>query len=283
MRQLELSSAGSLMPDPTVGPEIIGPLCSMHINEMQCQGFNSAAPLVAFTSTTEFILHQLSIMAKAYTLPISEPLLEVIQREVFALEHLRRVLLETNTWDETPFIFCHLDLREGNIIVDDDLNIISIIDWEWAGSIPRQFFTPPSWIAGQGPSHITGPKYRAEFEQFHEVLLAKSEVSDAHYQLAKEWDLQLLDRTELPVAQLLHHHSRLSAIFFRSLYPKLFEAPEEDVISEFFNRHQERASEAHQRFESSQEYTQDLKDSGLFVPDKRKELDLRMKQLQNLR
>ncbi|EER37404.1 conserved hypothetical protein [Histoplasma capsulatum H143] len=48
-----------------------------------------------------------------------------------------------------PFILMHGDFRPPNIFVDDDLNIISIIDWEWSHTVPPQMFVPPSWITGQ--------------------------------------------------------------------------------------------------------------------------------------
>ncbi|KAM5494937.1 hypothetical protein MaudMau93_000235 [Microsporum audouinii] len=47
-----------------------------------------------------------------------------------------------------PFILMHGDLRPPNIFVDDNLNIISVIDWEWSHTVPPQMFLPPSWITG---------------------------------------------------------------------------------------------------------------------------------------
>ncbi|EEP78740.1 predicted protein [Uncinocarpus reesii 1704] len=48
-----------------------------------------------------------------------------------------------------PFVLMHGDLQPPNIFVDDDLNIVSVIDWEWSHTIPLQMFLPPSWITGQ--------------------------------------------------------------------------------------------------------------------------------------
>ena len=94
-----------------------------------------------------------------------------------------------------PFVLSHLDLRWPNIIVDDDLDILAVIDWEWTGSIPRQLFTPPSWIAGQEPPFVTGDEYRAEFAHFREILLIKADTSDACHLLSEEWDFELLSST----------------------------------------------------------------------------------------
>lgn len=73
MSQLELSSAGSLMPDPNGGPDsVIGPLLSMHVNELQIQGLKAIAPNAAFKTATEFTLFQHRAMMEAYRLPMSE-------------------------------------------------------------------------------------------------------------------------------------------------------------------------------------------------------------------
>ncbi|KXX82319.1 putative choline kinase 3 [Madurella mycetomatis] len=112
-------------------------------------------------------------------------------------------------------VLSHLDLRWPNIIVDDYLNNLVIIDWEWTGSIPRQLFTLPFWV------------YREEFTQFRSVILYKSETSDLCRQLAEE---------TLPIAELLRRLSQLIAIFYQALYPKLFEASRDKVVPQFFER-----------------------------------------------
>lgn len=281
MRQLEFPFAGSLIPDPNGGPDpIIGPLSSIHINELQVQGFQTAAPRAAFKSATDFVLHQLSVMSEAYRLPMSEQTLGTAQCELFALTHLERELSSfTNAdWDEGPFVLSHLDLRWPNIIVNDDLDILAIIDWEWTGSIPRQLFTPPFWIAGRESPSIAGDEYREEFTHFRKVILKKSETSDLCRQLAEEWDVDLLNTKTLPIAELLRHHSQLIAIFYQALYPKLFEASRDEVVPQFFERSENRelASEVQRRWENSERYTQYLKDNQLFVPNKELELTRRL-------
>lgn len=294
LHQLELPSAGSLIPGVAGGSgPIVGPLCSMHVNEMQLHGSEAAAPPppAPFISTNDFILHQLSLIKEAYRLPNAEQSLEDAQREAFALTHLHQLLLadfvRTDAQDDGPFVLCHLDLRGDNIIVDDDLQIQAIIDWEWAGSVPRQFFTPPFWIAGLGPSYVTGKEYRTELVQFHKVLLARSDTSQAHRLLSREWDPEVLFRKRLlPIAMMLQHHSRLVAIFFRALYPELFEGPDMDVVPSFFERHKNRdlAAEARRQFEKSERFTQHLQGMGIKTkPDtaaeKRQELARRVEKL----
>lgn len=106
-----------------------------------------------------------------------------------------------------------------------------------------------------------GEEYRSELAQFHKVLLARSETSEAHCLLFKEWDPEVLFRKRLlPVAIMLQHHSRLVAVFFRALYPELFEDLEMDVVRGFFERHGDLAVEARWQFERSERFTRHLQD-----------------------
>lgn len=273
MRGLEFSSAGSLMPDPRGGPEpVIGPLSTIQINELQVDGVD-IGPTTAFTSATDYIRYQFKIMTETYWLPVSEQSLETAQLEVFALEHLKREIPEfiDARYENGPFVLSHLDLCCPNILVDDDLNIRAVIDWEWAAAVPRKLFTPPCWIAERcGPADVAGPRYRAEYAKFHEIILAKRETSDAHHRLAEEWTLDLPDSAGLAIALLLQHHSQLIDIFCLALYPKLFAAPRKEVVPRLFEQSENRdlAREVQRRHAASERYTRYLKDNGLFVPSK---------------
>jgi len=57
---------------------------------------------------------------------------------------------------ETPeYVFCHNDLSQHNIIVDEEtLKINAIIDWEYAGFFPTEFDSP--FYLRKGPSVAIG-------------------------------------------------------------------------------------------------------------------------------
>lgn len=48
-----------------------------------------------------------------------------------------------------PFILKHGDLHLPNIMVDEDLNIVSVLDWEFSHTIPFQMFVPPFWLTNK--------------------------------------------------------------------------------------------------------------------------------------
>lgn len=49
-------------------------------------------------------------------------------------------------YNHGPFVLMHGDLGPYNILVDANLNILSILDWEWSRTVPIQLFVPPSWL-----------------------------------------------------------------------------------------------------------------------------------------
>jgi hypothetical protein len=49
-----------------------------------------------------------------------------------------------------PFVFTLTDLHQSNIFVDSEWHITSLIDLEWACSLPIQLQSPPYWLSGRG-------------------------------------------------------------------------------------------------------------------------------------
>jgi aminoglycoside phosphotransferase (APT) family kinase protein len=54
-----------------------------------------------------------------------------------------------------PFVLVHGDLELFNLLVDDNMDIIAVLDWEWSRVVPRQFFIPPL-VARDSRHHQNG-------------------------------------------------------------------------------------------------------------------------------
>ncbi|KAK1768897.1 kinase-like domain-containing protein [Phialemonium atrogriseum] len=253
LRQQEFDYAGSLLPDPDGGlAPILGPSLSMQLNELQIDQGNSAVPTARFASAVDFAFHQYHILDQKYRLPASD-------------------MSELNTQLENhgPFVLAHTDLRWSNIIVDEDLNIQGVIDWEWASTVPRQFFMPPTWIARRPPDSMAGVHYRIEYRWFYDILEAKAATSEPCHQLAEEWGRNLMKRVDLPLAVTLRHHNRFLNIYYRGVYPVFYKTPRTDTVNQFFERDGKGGPstlEVKRRLENSERYTQYLTDNNLFVP-----------------
>ena len=48
--------------------------------------------------------------------------------------------------DRGPFVLVHGDLEHFNLIVNEKMEIISVLDWEWSRVVPPQFLKPPLWL-----------------------------------------------------------------------------------------------------------------------------------------
>lgn len=69
------------------------------------------------------------------------------------------------------------DLRPSNVLIDKDLQVVGVIDWEFAYAAPAQFSSdPPRWLLLQYPSYWLGGygdwirAYETRFQTFISVL-----------------------------------------------------------------------------------------------------------------
>ncbi|EAS34713.3 uncharacterized protein CIMG_00067 [Coccidioides immitis RS] len=127
-----------------------------------------------------------------------------------------------------PFILMHGDLRPPNIFVDADLNIISVIDWEWSHTVPPQMFVPPSWITGQELPAATKKPYDFAFTVYiSQFQRAAKEREDKHYNpdnklkfilpLVKLWSKHLMSDT------VFIAYALLKSCYFGNVYWNLLD------------------------------------------------------------
>ncbi|KAL5584116.1 hypothetical protein FOVSG1_015467 [Fusarium oxysporum f. sp. vasinfectum] len=136
--------------------------------------------------------------------------------EIFAVNHLKQ-LTEELADDPGCFVLSHSDLRPPNIIVDDDFNITSILDWEWTHTVPRQFFMPPSWITLHNLVESAELGHSESFPEFREVLEEMAKSSSFYRPLADEWEPDLLKKL-LPPSLRYYRTIPNSSAYTTSLY-----------------------------------------------------------------
>lgn len=220
---------------------------------------------------------QSRLVSGFYSPPVPDHTVDDLQKEVFALIGMERVFQEVidSQQDKGPFVLSHLDLRSSNIIVDKSLNIQGIIDWEFASTVPRQVFTPPSWITGHEPVATNSQmhtKFRQMHTEFRQILNEKSKINSLCNQLRKEWydplgaSKSAMSQTDMSffVAHVLRRPTDVTDIFCDFFAPKLYEKSLDDTITEFFAQHQTLALEVQRRAKHYERYTQYLKENGLY-------------------
>ncbi|KAI5211852.1 hypothetical protein E4T38_01014 [Aureobasidium subglaciale] len=72
-----------------------------------------------------------------------------------------------------PFVFGLSDLHQSNIFVDEDWNITSIIDLEFASVVPVQMVQVPHWLTGRGVDQLDGDdleEYKRRYDEFVNIV-----------------------------------------------------------------------------------------------------------------
>lgn len=158
--------------------------------------------------------------------------------------------------------FClpHPDPCVINIIVDDELHIRGVIDWEFSFTVPWHAFLPPSWNTG----HDTGSIASKLSSEFMSILSPRKQLSPSHSQFAQDWDFR--DDFMLPMAYIFLDPSDLVLLLYRCIYPRLYNEPRLRVVPSFFQcpENKELQVVLVRRLRASERYTQYLMDNNLF-------------------
>lgn len=103
------------------------------------------------------------------------------------------------------------DLRPTNVLLDEDLRIVGVIDWEFAYAAPAQFsFDPPWWLLLQEPEYWTGgydewmKAYEPRLQTFLRALEAEEQKMMTAPELTDKMNgLSLIEKqeTEVPLSR----------------------------------------------------------------------------------
>ncbi|OIW23247.1 hypothetical protein CONLIGDRAFT_719350 [Coniochaeta ligniaria NRRL 30616] len=106
------------------------------------------------------------------------------------------------------FVLAYPDLRWSNIIVDEDLTIRGIIDWEWASTIPR------SSMAGSATSSPPRRRHPGHAASMLGPRLPK--------------------QVAFPMAVVLRHNSHFLALYYKAIFPHFYKGPLKEALAQFF-------------------------------------------------
>ncbi|KAK0103267.1 hypothetical protein ONS95_005300 [Cadophora gregata] len=97
------------------------------------------------------------------------------QQQMAALTMMRAVLHHFCPRDARygPFVFTLTDLHQSNIFVDEDWNITSLIDLEWACSLPIHLQCPPYWLSGRAIDQMEPGEH---LDTYHQLVMEYLEV-----------------------------------------------------------------------------------------------------------
>lgn len=102
-----------------------------------------------------------------------------------------RTLFVNTAVDAGPFVLVHGDFAMHNIVVDEDLRIRAVLDWEWARVVPVQLFQPPLWLTGKPFSSLVYKhhyeNYVRELDVFRTVVREREKARYGNELLTREW------------------------------------------------------------------------------------------------
>ncbi|KAK5997545.1 hypothetical protein PT974_02908 [Cladobotryum mycophilum] len=147
-----------------------------------------------------------------------------------------------------------MDLRCGNILIDDEFQIQGIIDWEWATTVPQQPFTSPAWMTGHDPDRRI---YADDISsQFHKVLQAK---------------------LTLPLVHILHRPTDLARVYYRFICPSKKDTGE--GASRSYRQDKTLNLAVQEWVDLSKRYTKYLQDNVLYVADELSPMELKLMEM----
>lgn len=296
LRGLEFPQRGSLMPNTTGGiwarlwafispreesfvpPSTLGSKSgtkrvgafSMRKNEVQVMGYT--VPRLTAATSKEFFGQQYQLLQDLWRIPCQELRQEEAERQEFALHALsleKAYEILGLEGDSSEDIFClsHHDLRTKNIIVDDELHVRGVTDWEFSATVPRHAFLPPEWVTG----HDIGSIGSTLPSEFMSVLSTRKQLSSSHFQLAQHWNYG--DSLRLPMAYIFLDLSNLDLLFYRYIYPRLYQGPRDEVVPAFFQKpeNKELLMGLECRLRASEQCTHYLKENDHFDEEKETE------------
>ncbi|KPM34283.1 hypothetical protein AK830_g12291 [Neonectria ditissima] len=234
LRRLEFPSIGRLTCGPD-GFKVSRQATTIDINMQELEGLQPSK-IQAFysdsnsllTSANDYVTMLLEIAYNAFVEGRSS-VVEDRQGED-ALYHLHIFRQYAEGWinrqlDQGPFVLVHGDLEPFNLIVDDDMNVISLLDWEWSRVVPRQFFKPPLWLKNPDTTKLAYnfvyQDYLQRFDQFLAILRIREREKYGNELLSDEWAEAKVDSGFL-VANALENWTDMDWFAFRYINWKCY-------------------------------------------------------------
>jgi hypothetical protein len=199
--QLELPLIGALAETNGWQWEVTQRPLSMPMNELVRTGTlpRSKLPSSTFKASSDYLdsLAQLHIDHLAYQRNDVIESKADCQRKYTARKLFQKLASErklvSERYDKGPFKFWCDDLRPSNILLDANLDIVAVIDWEFSYAAPNEFtFAPPWWLLNEQPEYWDNSledwieKYERRLTTFLKVMVDCEDESISSGRLQEE-------------------------------------------------------------------------------------------------
>lgn len=238
LRRLEFRSIGRLTHDPAHPGEyqVGNQTTSIDINAQELEGLQPSEVQAAYCNNPDGVLASANQYV-AMLLDIADNAFIRGPRNVWeqsqgeeALYHLAIFREYAEKWvdprlDGGPFVLVHGDLEPFNLIVNDNLDVVSVLDWEWSRVVPLQFFNPPLWFGVPDTTKLAYSfvyrDYLSRFHRFLAIVRSREEQLFDNVLLAEEWAKAEAHRGFL-VANALENWTDMDWFAFRYINLKCY-------------------------------------------------------------
>ncbi|KAJ4321998.1 hypothetical protein N0V84_005045 [Fusarium piperis] len=201
LRRLTFPMTGSLTRQQGGGFAVRQALATIDLNRQELEGFQPSDiqaaqnPNAIFSSANEYTAMLLQLAANAFN--NSRSIISSQEQGEDALYHqdlFRR--FATEQWldrgaDAGPFVLVHGDLQPFNILVDKNMEIVSVLDWEWSRVAPCQYFLPPLWLTNIDTTVLAWEfaynHYLERFKDFLAIVEGREKERCGDTLLSAEW------------------------------------------------------------------------------------------------
>jgi hypothetical protein len=234
LRRLEFPSIGCLAQHQDEF-KVSKKTTSIDINMQELEGLRPSVVQSSYytrdnllTSANDYVAMLLDVMDNAFAEGRSSVLDEEEGRE--SLYHLHIFRQYAEKWVDPrlargPFVLIHGDLGPQNLLVNEDLDIVSVLDWEWSRVVPLQFFSPPLWLSNPDTTKLAYPflyrEFLKRFDQLQAILRIQERQRYGSEMLFDEWTSAKVDSGFL-VANALENWTDVDWFAFRFIHWKCY-------------------------------------------------------------
>ncbi|KID95116.1 phosphotransferase enzyme family protein, partial [Metarhizium majus ARSEF 297] len=247
---LELPAIGSLMPSGDASQPIVGDLLTQPSNDAR-------QDLSSFVSAKAFMESQFDLISSYLLAPRHDHPEDEVRYDMFCISSIKHYFSSVINpeLDNGPFVLSHPDLRPSNIIVNNEMEIVGFIDWQFTSTVPRQLCTPPSWVTGH-----TWTKYAKLFiSQFSIALVLDNQLPK---QLKQDW--RYPSSPSWHVAHIIRRPADLNHVF-ENYFAKGKDVKELKEAEAKLFQNPKVASVAQRIAERNIQYTEYLKSQGRYM------------------
>jgi hypothetical protein len=139
----------------------------------------------------------------------------------YAVDTFHKFAVDELSRRSGPFVLIHGDLmlHDGNILFDENFNLVAVIDWEWSFVAPVQFLVPPLWLTGSGINFALTctDMFGEDVRKFREHVEVLERKKSQHSLLTSWWPADTTPYGIFVIAALLYPQ-KISEVFYELLF-----------------------------------------------------------------